>query len=99
VKERLLSFDRAAMTFEYEAIEGMPGFISRARSRWSVAPVDEHRSIVRIHATVCLRGGARLFSWLMKWQLEAASARVAEELKYFVEQGRPHPRKLRALRA
>lgn len=93
VQERLSVFDRANMALEYEAVEGMPSFVSRAVNRWSVTSVSECRSIVRIHATLTLRGPARLLSCVVKWQMEAVGARVGEELKYFVENGRPHPRK------
>jgi hypothetical protein len=93
VQERLTLFDREGMALEYEAVEGMPSFIVRAVNRWSVERVDDQRSMVRIHATLALRGPVRLFSWLVKWRLEAVGERVAEELKYFVEHGWPHPRK------
>jgi hypothetical protein len=95
VKERLTKFDRVSMTLEYEAVDGMPGFVVRAVNRWSVESVDAHRSVVVIHATVQLRGLARLLSCPMKWQLRAVGARVSDELKYFVEHGQPHPRKRR----
>jgi hypothetical protein len=93
VKERLVLFDRTKMALEYEAIEGMPGFVLRAVNRWTVERVDEHRSVVRIHATLTLAGPIRLLSWLVKWQMTVTGVRVGEELKYFVENGRPHPRK------
>ena len=93
VKERLTKFDRERMVFEYEAIEGMPRFVEHAVNRWGIVSVNDARSIVRIHATVRLRGIARVFSWLFERQFQSGGARVAEELKYFVERGEPHPRK------
>jgi uncharacterized protein YndB with AHSA1/START domain len=94
VKERLTRFDREAMAFEYEAIEGMPSFVGHAVNRWSVAHVHDRRSQLRIHATLTLRGPMALLGCVIKWQLESGGAKVAEELKYFVENGQPHPRKL-----
>jgi hypothetical protein len=94
IHERLTSFDRDHMTFEYEAIDGMPSFVAHAVNRWRVRRVDDRRCMLRIHATLILRGPARLLGWLVKWQMRVGGARVVEELKYFVEQGRPHPRKL-----
>jgi len=98
VKERLTHFDRDAMAFQYEAIEGMPRFISEAVNRWSVSRVDERRSLLRIHATLTLRGPMSFLACLVAWQLESGGAKVAEELKYFAENGRPHPRKLASRR-
>lgn len=99
ITERLTMFDRGSMSFEYEALEGMPGFVARATNRWSVHPVDEHRCIVRIHAQLTLRGPVVLLHCLLKWQMQVGGARVAEELKYYLERGRVHPRKLKALAA
>lgn len=96
IQERLTSFDRERMSFEYEALAGMPPFIARAVNRWSVLPLDGGRSLVKIHATLTLKGPAVLLSCLLRWQLQAGGARVAGELKHFVEHGKPHPRKLAA---
>lgn len=99
VTERLTRFDRDAMAFEYEALEGMPGFVGHAVNRWSIARVDDRRSQLRIHATLTLRGPMVLLGCFIKWQLESSGAKVAEELKYFVENGKPHPRKLASRQA
>jgi hypothetical protein len=96
IKERLTAFDRARMTLEYEALEEMPSFVTRAVNRWSVVPQGDDHAIVRIHATLELRGPVALVSCLIRWQLQSGGARVAEELKYFLERGEPHPRKLAA---
>ncbi len=94
VKERLTRFDPEAMAFEYEAAGGMPSFVAHAVNRWSVSRVDDRRCRVRIHATLTLRGPMVLFGCVIKWQLQSGGAKVADELKHFVETGRPHPRKV-----
>jgi uncharacterized protein YndB with AHSA1/START domain len=97
VQERLTHFDREAMAFEYEALKGMPTFVGNAVNRWTVHRVDDRRSLLRIHATMTLQGPMALLGCVIKWQLESGGAKVAEELKYFVENGRPHPRKRAAV--
>jgi hypothetical protein len=96
VKERLTKFDREGMALEYEAIEGMPSFVAHAMNRWSVVRIDEGRSRLRIHATLTLRGPMVLLGLVIKLQMQSGGAMVAEEFKYFVENGKPHPRKLAA---
>lgn len=96
VKERLTAFEPARMSFEYEALEGMPAFVVRAVNRWRVERIDASRSRLRIHATLTLRGPMRLLGFVVRWQLQSGGARVAEELKHFVETGKPHPRKVAA---
>lgn len=96
IKERLLVFDPAAMTLTYESVEGMPSFVSRAVNRWSVHAESAARCVVRTHATLVLNGPIRMLAPLLKLKLRADGARVLSELRYRVEYGRPHPRKLSA---
>jgi hypothetical protein len=92
--ERLTVFNREGMFFEYEALDGMPRFVARAVNRWSAHAIADGRCLVRIHATLTLRGPVALFGCLVKSQMQSGGKRVAEELKYYVEQGKVHPRKL-----
>jgi hypothetical protein len=96
IKERLVTFDPAGMSLAYESSEGMPSFIQKAINRWSVHPETEATCLVRTHATLELRGPLRLLQFLLERRLQADGARVLEELRYQVEHGRPHPRKLAA---
>jgi len=97
IKERLLDFDPDAMSFAYEAIGGMPGFMADAVNRWSVHPLDGQRCLARTHATLTLRGPAALLGFMLNRKLRADGSRVLDELRYRVEHGRPHPRKVRAI--
>lgn len=96
IKERLVQFDPVAMTLAYESAAGMPSFGRYAINRWSVQPGADTRCVVRTHATLELSGPVRLVAPLLKRKLEGDGARVLEELRYRVEHGCPHPRKLAA---
>jgi hypothetical protein len=95
-KERLIEYDPASMSFADEAVDGMPGFIERAANTWSVHPLDDERCLVRAGPTVVLRGPAKLLGFLLKRKLQSDGARVLDELRYRVEHGQPHLRKVRA---
>jgi hypothetical protein len=94
IEEELVLFDSYAMTLAYRAAAGLPRFISSAENRWSVHEVGERRCVVRAHAKVALRGLMRVFGFLLVWRLRSGATRTLEELKHYVEHGRPHPRKL-----
>lgn len=96
IQERLLAYDPQAMTFEYDVLSGMPGFVARAGNRWSVHARDAHSCAVRQHATLTLRGPARVLAPLMRPRMERDGRKVLEELKHWVERGAPHPRKIAA---
>lgn len=97
IKERLIEYDPASMSFAYEAVDGMPGFIKRAANAWSVHPLDDERCLVRAGATVALRGPAALLGFLLKRKLQSDGARVLDELRHRIEHGRPHPRKMKSM--
>ncbi|MCC6179883.1 MAG: SRPBCC family protein [Chloroflexi bacterium] len=97
IKEQLIEYDPASMSFAYEAVDGMPGFFERATSHWSVHPLGGERCLVRTHATVTLRGPATLLSFLLRRNLQTVGARVLDELRHQVEHGQPHPRKVSAM--
>ncbi|HEY3254519.1 MAG TPA: SRPBCC family protein, partial [Polyangiaceae bacterium] len=96
IKERLVQFDPVGMALAYESAAGMSSFVGYEVNRWAVQPKTQDRCMVRTHATLELSGPVRLLAPLLKRKLEGDGARVLEELRYRVERGCPHPRKLAA---
>lgn len=96
-RETLTSFDLAAMSLVYRATEGIPGFIKSAANAWSVHEIDADHSLVKANATMEIGGLMTLLSPLLKMQVKAVGTRYVEELKHYVETGRPHPRKAKAI--
>jgi hypothetical protein len=62
-----------------------------------VHPLDGERCTVRTQATLTLRGPVALFGFMLKHKLLADGSRVLDELRYRVEHGQPHPRKVAAI--
>lgn len=80
IRERLLSFDRAGKTFSYQTTEPT-GVMQRATNRWTVTPLGEARCRVAMHATVELRGLARLLAPLMRPMLRRMGVQTLRELE------------------
>lgn len=95
VKERLVTYDASAMTLEYVAIAGIPGFIKRVSNRWSVHAVDEQHCVIYSDAAMQFRGIAKLLGSvirpLTKMAVKSDLNKFAEELRYRVVNGRPQP--------
>ena len=98
VTEELTYFDEATKTFRYEATSGLPGFINKAENTWSVVEAGPDQCIVKTVGRLSMKQipGALIFP-VFKWQLSRAGAQLVEELKYYAENGRPHPRKAKLL--
>jgi hypothetical protein len=81
----------------YQA-EQHPRFLKAARNHWRVQAIDQHRTQISLHATVQPRG---VLGWSAYLLLRVQLARVAtgflKDLRYYVEHGRPSPRKQRQL--
>jgi hypothetical protein len=99
VREEFLTYDEKGKRFSYRATDGMPSFIESAVNNWSVRSTGPKQSIVEASGEVQMRLIPGLFlAPFMKLQLGRLAAQIREELKYFIEQGQPHPRKLKAQR-
>jgi hypothetical protein len=98
VTETLVAYDEANRTLTYEA-SGMPAFVTTARNTWTVTPLDERRCRVTLHARFVTRGLlGHLGRWAILAQIGRTSRCLANDLRHYVETGRPSPRKQRQLR-
>lgn len=97
VKEKLLAFDPVALSLTYEAIEGLPSFITRVVNTLSVHPIGPGRCTVRQHASFDLAGVARLFGSIVKWQMARQIPAALDDLRHMIECGTPSARKLATL--
>ena len=93
VTEMLVAYDEAGRSLTYEAA-GMPAFVAVARNTWTVVPLDERRSRVRLQARFDTRGLlGRLARWAILARVRRTNRYLAEDLQHYVEHGTPSPRK------
>lgn len=92
VRERLLAYDPATMTLAYEAVSGLPAFMTRAVNRWTVTPTGSAACTVTSDATLTVQGPARLLAGPLAARLERDVDLVLDELRHYLEHGDPHPR-------
>jgi hypothetical protein len=95
VREQFTFYDEEAMRFAYEATTGLPGMVRHAKNQWQVSPLDESHCRVEAQAVVDLRTVPGLvLAPLLMMQMKRLGRQTLEELKYYVEHGRPHRRKV-----
>jgi len=99
IQEMFTYYDEQSMRFGYEPTEGRPWFVKRAENNWAVRSIGPETSLVESHAKLELASFPGIFlAPLLKLYLGRVGARFFEELKYYAEHDRPHPRKLKAQR-
>ncbi len=100
VTEAIVAYDEAGRTLTYEAITGMPAFVTAARNRWRVTALDERRTRIAVEAQFEVRGVlGRLARWWILRQVGRTGRHLLDDLKHYVEHGAPSPRKQRQLLA
>lgn len=100
VHETFTMYDEEKMTYTYEALVGLPFFVTAARNTWQVRAIDATNCTVRFDAElelIPLIGF--VLSIPMRWKLKSTIDETVEELKYFAETGQIHPRKQNLLMA
>ena len=97
VEETIVDYDEAGRRLTYRGA-GLPAFIAEARNRWSVVPVDDQRTSVRLDATVETRGLlGRLLTVPFRFWAARSGRMMLADLKHYAEHDTPSPRKHRQL--
>jgi len=96
LRETIVRYDEGGRSLSYRA-EGLPSVVAEGVNNWEVRPLDAGRSVVSMQAEFKLKPGIGLVMGpVMRLQLGKVLGKTSEELKHYVETGRPHPRKLAA---
>lgn len=97
LKESFTHYDEANMTFSYEAVQGMPFFVKTAVNTWSLTQKGNQTVVdMRLIVDVNLFPG-KLMAPILRGQFDKQASEIVQELKYYIENGKPHPRKVSAL--
>ena len=94
ITETLTEFDRGAMKYAYAAGGDMPAMFPSSVNRWSVEPLGPNRCRVKSHASIQLEWWALPLAPVLRWSILSEVKRFGEDLRYRLEHGKPHPRKL-----
>lgn len=95
VKETITRYDEEERSFSYAAeVSTFPFFVKGVGNSWRVEKNGANGSIVHMHMQAnLLPVFAQLMGPVMKRQLAQSADTLLEELKYYAETGRVHPRK------
>jgi Polyketide cyclase / dehydrase and lipid transport len=97
IREKLTHFSDAETHLSYLITEGMPSFVAKAGNDWKLTAVNANTTKLSIKMTVEMKGflGA-LMQPLIRFQMNKVAQVLAEDFAYYVENGKPHPRKIKA---
>ena len=98
VDETFTQYDEEKKVFTFE-ITGMPKMMfKKAVARWSVDELGPNKSVLNVESKAQFAPLGVVLSPFMKWKMDNLTDKITEEFKYYVENGKPHPRKLKAIK-
>lgn len=97
IKEKILIYSEKEHKLSYEVYEGMPGMVKYAANTWTLTESDNGTTKLQLRIEMKTGG---MMGWMMNGmmvkKMTKLSAEIAEEFTYYVENGKPHPRKIKA---
>lgn len=96
IKERLYEFSNEKYTLAYEIVEGKPFIVKYASNTWELIGVSENKCILKIKIDIRTSNFfGLLLKPIMKMKMSKIGSDLVEDFAYYVENGTPHPRKLK----
>lgn len=93
--QELDEFDSDNYRLTYHISKGAPEIAKTALGIWSLAPIESNTTRVILEFKLETNGfKGFLMSPVIKLKLGKSAIEIAEELKFYVENGAPHPRKI-----
>jgi hypothetical protein len=97
IKEKLYEFSNETYSLAYEVAEGMPSMVKYATNTWKLGDVGANKCKLQITMDIRMGGFfGSLLQPVMKMQMSKMGNYLVEEFAYYVENGTPHPRKIKA---
>ncbi|MEQ9300491.1 MAG: SRPBCC family protein [Cyclobacteriaceae bacterium] len=94
--ERISTWNEEEKSLSYELV-GMPAMFKEGSNSWRVKALGEDKSMVYMHGKAGLSSLAGFFmGWMIKSKMSKDMDGLIEDLKYYVEFGKPHPRKTKS---
>ncbi|MEM8983011.1 MAG: SRPBCC family protein [Pseudomonadota bacterium] len=97
--ENFVEYDESKHRFAYEITKGLPGFVISARNTWTHDAASPGKTRLTMNITMQVEGIlGTLMQAPMKSQMGKVLRNAQEELKHYIETGRPHSRKLKKMK-
>ena len=96
-KQELTVFNADEYTIAYKAIAGTPGFFKSVNAEWSLVEKDDNITGLTLDFEVQFKGLGILLSPVVKMKLGKVGDELLDDFKFYVENGKPHARKLEAV--
>ena len=95
-QQELTSFNPKKHSISYKSISGTPAIIKQVMAHWSLENRGEKSTHLVLDFTVKMKGLGFFFAPLAKIKLGKVGDVLLDDFKYYLENGKPHQRKVSA---
>lgn len=96
IREKITHLSEEQHILAYDITEGLPKFIDKSSNTWSLTELSNNKTQLNIKMEVKLHTWAIFMSPLVKLMFKNLAKKLSEDFAYYVETGKPHPRKIQA---
>lgn len=97
IREKITHYSDEKHTVSWDIVEGLPFFISKAKSKWSLSRRSNSITILHIHMEMLLKPWSFFMTPMAKNMFNKLAVNLSEDFAYYAENGKPHPRKLKIM--
>lgn len=95
--QEMTSFNLGEYSLSYKAISGTPFFIKSTNAKWVLSKLDEECTQLNMSLDIQTKGIIGfILGPIVNIKLGKLADELVDDLKYFLENGNPHPRKVAA---
>ena len=95
VSERVTVYDEEAGQFEYEVLQGLPPFVEKGTSAWTITAIDAETTKIVSTVTMEIADGTPAMPvGLTRGGFAQVMTVSLDDLVHYVETGEPHPRQV-----
>ena len=95
-QEELTGFNPDKHEISYKSISGTPAIIKQVRAHWSLKEEGTNKTQLRLDFTAEMKGLGFILAPIVKIKMGKVGDVLLDDFKYYVEKGKPHPRKVSA---
>lgn len=99
IREVIKQYSETEHLLSYQVIEGMPSMVKYAQNTWRLIPIDSNKTKLKMSMELKVGGIiGKIMKPMMRMQMGKMATNTADDFKYYVETGKPHPRKVKAMK-
>ena len=95
-QQELTGFHPDKHEISYKSISGSPAIIKQVSAHWSLKKGGENNTQLMLDFTAEMKGLGFILAPIAKIKLGKVGDVLLDDFKYYVENGKPHPRKMSA---